>query len=426
MHTANPVERPAGTLAIAVLGADAMLAALPATPVQIAHACLAAGYAVAVPASWGDELLAAECLRQLDERGARPAVMCACPLVRSDLLAVGPDLAPVLIALVPPPVAVARYLHAHYGRDRMHLTYIGSCPGAADESIDAAVSPDEFFASLTARGISVTDQPQVFDSVIPPDRRRFYSIAGGVPSAEQLWSIGNGRSLVELDGEDYLIDLAQHLLSHECALIDLAPRLGCACSGASGTIPARSARAAVAVIEPPRAASAVIDVGVAVDLRRPIESTMVPPDVGHVQHAPRDRSASPHDAAPSNPAAAELHNPGDAAAARAGRYRSPAAGVRALQSTVPTTRIAGRSLPRAYMASRRQHPVSMQEPPAASHVTPRPAPPSPDGGTEDPGRPRAAARVAAAPRARDDRPAPASIAAGAAGAPEKMSDGPRG
>jgi hypothetical protein len=41
---------------LVILGTDAVLAAAPATPVQLAHACLAAGYGAAVPASWGDEL----------------------------------------------------------------------------------------------------------------------------------------------------------------------------------------------------------------------------------------------------------------------------------------------------------------------------------------------------------------------------------
>ena len=131
MHSTTQAELRPGTMAVAVLGADMMLAALPATPVQVAHACLASQYHVAVPASWGDELLAMECLKQLADRGPRPAVMCTCPYLRSELLAVGPDLAPVLVSLVPPPVAVARYLHALYGRDRIHMTYIGSCPGAA-------------------------------------------------------------------------------------------------------------------------------------------------------------------------------------------------------------------------------------------------------------------------------------------------------
>ncbi len=419
MHPATQAERQPGTMAIAVLGADTMLAALPATPVQIAHACLAAEYQVAVPASWGDELLAAECLRQLADRGPRPAVMCACPYVRSELLAVGPDLAPVLVSLVPPPVAVARYLHALYGRERIHVTYIGSCPGAEHEDIDAALSPGDFLAALDAAGISLTEQPRVFDSVIPPDRRRFFSVAGGVPSAEQLWSIGNGRSLVELDGEDYLIDLAQHLLSHESALIDLAPRLGCACSGASATIPARSARAAVAVIEPPRAASAVIDVSVAIDVTSPIDVAGSGPQGASTETALADDARAIGTITKSDdtqPAASR----GGASPAR---RRATASGVRSLANALPMARVAGRALPRAYVARRRTDPQS--EPPAEERPVARIPAAVVEPAGDDLGRSRPPARVAA-PARHEDRAGTGSLAAGAAGAPEKMSDGPRG
>ena len=423
MHPATSTERRPGTTAVAVLGADSMLAALPATPVQVAHACLAAGYHVAVPASWGDELLAAECLRQLADRGPRPAVMCACPYVRSELLAVGPDLAPVLVSLVPPPVAVARYLAALHGRDRIHVTYIGSCPGADHDDIDAAVTPGEFLATLAAAGIDLTDQPRVFDSVIPPDRRRFYSVAGGVPSAEQLWSIGNGRSLVELDGEDYLIDLAQHLLSHESALIDLAPRLGCACSGASSTIPARSARAAVAVIEPPRAASAVIDVGMVVDVKNPIDIVTTAPQPASTETALADDARAIETTPPLAPTPGPTGMMADATSAM--RRRATASGVRSLQIAPPMARVAGRALPRAYIARRRSEPQT-DAPVAEERPVARIPAPTVDQVGEDFGRPRQPARVAAPPRPNDERAVAASIAAGAAGAPEKMSDGPRG
>jgi len=423
MHSATHAGRRPGTLAFAILGADALLTALPATPVQIAHACLAAGYDVAVPAGWGDELLAAECLRQLAERGPRPAVMCSCPHVRAELLAVGPDLAPVLVSLVPPPVAAARYLQALYGRDRLHLTYVGECPGARDEAIDAAAMPGEFFSSLAAAGISLTDQPRVFDSVIPPDRRRFYSTAGGVPSAEQLWSVGNGRSLVELDGEDYLIELAQHLLSHECALIDLAPRLGCACSGAATAIPARSARAAVAVIEPPRAASAVIDVTVVVNVLHPIDPRSTGTDVAAGELGATVDVPTRVVERVSSPEADRAGHRAVAATLLAVRRRSPVAGIRAQQLSVPMARVAGRTLPRAYVARRR---TTLTDPAAAEHTVTRvPAPSAVDNGADDHGRARPAARVAASARAHTERTAPASIAAGAAGAPDKMSDGPR-
>ena len=421
MHPAIPAVRQPGTLAIAILGADAMLAALPATPVQVAHACLAAGYDLAIPASWGDELLAAECLQQLADRGPRPAVMCACPLVRSELLAVGPDLAPMLVPLVSPPVAVARYLHALYGRARIRLTYMGDCPGAHDDAIESVAGVGEFLSSLEAADISLTDQPRVFDSVIPPDRRRFFSVAGGAPSAEQLWSIGNGRSLVELDGEDYLIDLAQHLLSHECILIDLAPRLGCACSGASAAIPARSARAAVAVIEPPRAASAVVDVSIAVDVLQPIESLGPAPEHGSAGPGAADELSDDEarDASSSPVATRTVVSRGAGTVAR----RRRAAGVRSVRTAVPTTHVAGRTLPRAYIARRRPS-AAVEEPAQPRPVTRLPSPGATD--TDEQARLRQSARVAAAARTPDEqRTKPMSIAAGATGAPEKMSDGPR-
>ena len=424
VHPATQPGRRAGVFSIAILGADTTLAALPATPVQLAHACHQAGYEFAVPASWGDELIAAECLHQLGDRGARPAVMCACPHVRTQLLGVGPDLAPMLVSLVSPPVAVARYLHALYGRDRVHLTYIGSCPSGADEALDARHTPGEFLESLAAKGISLTDQPRVFDSVIPPDRRRFFSLAGGVPSAEQLWSAGNGRALVELDGEDYLIDLAQHLLSHVCALIDIAPRLGCACSGASAAIPARSARAAVAVIDPPRAFGAVVDMTLPVELLDPIPFAATSEDGIDDGIPPVSSDAiTPPEQAPASASAPAISGRSSAASAPP-RRRSPAVGIRAIQATIPVAHVAGRRLPRAYAATRR----SVQPTTPSGQLEPgvtRISPALPESVGDENGRSRAPARVAAAPRAAGQGGPAAAVAAGASGAPERMGDGPR-
>src|SRR3954453_820954 len=71
---------------VAIIGNDAVLVAAPATPVQLSHACLRYGFSFAVPASWGDELVAAEALHQLATRSKGPAVMCVCPYARSRLL----------------------------------------------------------------------------------------------------------------------------------------------------------------------------------------------------------------------------------------------------------------------------------------------------------------------------------------------------
>ena len=82
------------TVPIVILGTDALLAASPATPVQLAHACLRAGFANVVPASWGDEILAAAVLRRLPNFGAGPVIQCTCPIVAHRLLTVGGDLRP--------------------------------------------------------------------------------------------------------------------------------------------------------------------------------------------------------------------------------------------------------------------------------------------------------------------------------------------
>ena len=68
----------------------------------------------------------------------------------------------------------------------MRITYVGSCPGARDEAIDECAAPQLFLDALTARGIDPNRQPTVFDSVIPPDRRRHFSVAGGLPARHEF------------------------------------------------------------------------------------------------------------------------------------------------------------------------------------------------------------------------------------------------
>ncbi|MBX6333602.1 MAG: hypothetical protein IRY91_17285, partial [Gemmatimonadaceae bacterium] len=246
-----------------------MLAAHPASPVQLAHACRALGYDMAFPSSWGDELVAAGCLEQLREWGSEPAIVCACPRVTERLTRAGTELAPWMIALVAPPVAAARYLRAVYGERPVHITYVGSCPAAHDPAIDARLAPDELLDAFAERGIALADQPHYFDSMLPPDRRRFTSLPGGAPSPERVAAVDAARTLVELEGDDYLVQLAQHLVARERVVIDLAPQLGCACSGATAAREVHDARAALIALEPPRAQSAVLDPAIVVDVLAP-------------------------------------------------------------------------------------------------------------------------------------------------------------
>jgi Iron only hydrogenase large subunit, C-terminal domain len=268
----TPLSLSSRAPSIVVVGADTLLGALPATPVQLAHACLRAGFQHVVPSSWGDELVAGAALLVMQQRPQTPVVQCSCPLVAHRLLSVGTDLRPFLVSLVSPPVALARYLRSLYGAAQLHITYIGRCPGAGDESIDVRMVPEDLFELFREQHIVVEDQPDVFDSVIPPDRRRYFSQPGGIPTVDKLWSSGGARTLVEIAGDDLAIELAQLLLADAPVLVDLAPALGCVCSGRSGEHDVASGRALLASLEPPRASTPVVDTNVAVVLEVPLHS----------------------------------------------------------------------------------------------------------------------------------------------------------
>jgi hypothetical protein len=352
------------TVPIVVLGTDALLAASPATPVQLAHACLRAGFANVIPASWGDEILAAAVLRRLPNYGSGPVIQCSCPIVAHRLLTVGGDLRPVMLALVPPPVAVARYIRTLSQPTRTRITYVGSCPGAVDETIDIRMTAEALIAMLAERDIALEDQPRIFESVIPPDRRRFRSQPGGVPAADVLWTESGSRTLVELEGEDFAAELAQHLLSNKNILIDASSRLGCLCSGALPDCAPGLARQKVVALEPPRATIPVVDEQAPIELdlavpaapRAPIDVVSVPMDspAPTLNTPPRgfDASSLGHRISPvrglatvPEPRQPRTSNPGTSSIGR------PVIG------SVPIARDPeGRALPRAYVARRRPSP----------------------------------------------------------------------
>lgn len=343
------------TVPIVILGTDAVLAASPSTPVQLAHACLRAGFANVVPASWGDELVAAAVLRRLPRFGSGPVIQCSCPIVAHRLLTVGGDLRPVLLPLVPPPVAVARYVRMLAQPSRTRITYVGACPGAVDDSIDIRMTPDALLAMLAERDIVIEEQPHVFEAVIPPDRRRFRSQPGGVPSAEALWTELGSRSLVEVDGDDFITEIAQLLLGGKSVLIDTSARLGCVCSGALNGV--RHPRGSVISLEPPRSTTPVVDEQAPIDLDLPVPAaSRTPVDIVAVPTTP----ASSHIVTP--PAGIEVQlgipqSPGRSSTSIPDprSSRNTPTPPRALLGAVPVAKDSeGKSLPRAYVVARRR------------------------------------------------------------------------
>lgn len=233
-------------LYVAILGADALLAARPVDPVQLTRACLIAGFDMVAPVTWGEELLATEVARRLPStNGGCSVVSSTCPLVNAQLAA-APFEAPV-IRTVSPPVATARYLRKSFHPRPVHVTYVGGCPGASHEEIDVHCLPETLFSRLVESGIDVSRQPSHLDGQLPMERARYASVPGGVP--ESNWLIAHtGRRVV--DAAPITIDVVTQVHHDEALLIDLGPACRCVC--------ARD-RTAVARLEPPRSPKPVVD-----------------------------------------------------------------------------------------------------------------------------------------------------------------------
>lgn len=352
-----------------ILGSDAVLAASPATPVQLAHACLSAGYRAVVPASWGDEILAKRVIDAVENFNG-PLVLCCCPLLVRRLAPHADDIGSMILSCVSPPIAAATYLRALYAPARVRITFVGGCPSGGHACIDAWLTPAELLADLAGKGIQLADQPREFDSVLPPDRRRHYSEPGGAPSREALRRASGDPELVELEASDFAIDLAQALLADGRRLIDAAPALGCLCSGAGTGESAHAARARVHSLEPPRAPSPIVDH----DVELPMEIVTIPAarESAHVPRSPaREVATSMVPGATARrpePAASGMKQQahsmalsGVDSAPQDARRRSPAANNRAVIGAVPQSRSSGRHLPRAYVARRRSSPKGVRQ-----------------------------------------------------------------
>lgn len=351
-----------------ILGTDAVLAAAPATPVQLAHACHAAGFDAVVPTSWGDELIAREAIRAL-EFAKSPLVHCVCPRA-ARRLADDPAIGPMVFSCPAPPVVTAAYLRAVSAPSPVHITFAGGCTSGAHASIDVWLSPEDLLGEFARLGIALAGQPTEFDAVLPPDRRRHFSEPGGLPCAEVLDRMIPSASIVELRGEDFAIDVAQHLLAETPILIDVSAALGCTCAGAMAGASSQAARARVREVEPPRAPSPVVDHDVELprdvsDLRHRLGATPGHPAAASGASAPAAIPSSdglPPAALPQQSATPALTAVEDDPAGREPPRRpSPRASTRVVMGAMPHTRGPARTLPRAYVARRRSSPKEIRQ-----------------------------------------------------------------
>lgn len=232
-------------LRVAILGNDAVLEARPATPVQLAQACLRASFDLVVPASWGEELIAHQIAASLGSYEGPAPVLCHCPMVAQ---ALGDQLESLpVLAVVSPPVATARYLRHVYEPQPLVLTYVGRCPGAVGPDLDAVIAPDRLLGILADAGLAPTSQPELYQSVIPPDRGRYASQPGGTPNEEFLIR-ETGVTLREVSPA--ALDVARQAIApHERVALDCTRLAGCVCAAQSQ---------AVVALEPPQRRDPVV------------------------------------------------------------------------------------------------------------------------------------------------------------------------
>jgi hypothetical protein len=230
---------------VAIIGSDTLLAARPADPLQLTRACLAAGFDFVVPVSWGEELIANDLADQVSRTSpGGSAVAATCPLAVEALQST--PLRTSVLGTVSPPVAAARYMRAVLTPRRVHATYVGACPGAADAEIDVHCLPQVLFAKLVDSGIDAAHQPRHLDGRLPPERARYASLPGGIPEAQWLRTSLGVRVT---EAAPITLDVVDQLYPGETLLFDISRACRCICA---------EDRAAIARLEPPRANKPVI------------------------------------------------------------------------------------------------------------------------------------------------------------------------
>jgi diguanylate cyclase (GGDEF)-like protein len=165
---------------VLILAPEAAAHFYPATPEQVVNACYAAGFRIVNRGVIGDELVAAEYLRLWREEGWGTLIRSTDPVVVDTIRREYPELVPFLAPVTLPAVAEARYLRAQYG-EQLEIAYAGVCPPAGRPELDAAITFRDLDQLFKLRGVNPLTQPDFFARV-PGERRRYLSLAGGLPA----------------------------------------------------------------------------------------------------------------------------------------------------------------------------------------------------------------------------------------------------
>jgi diguanylate cyclase (GGDEF)-like protein len=185
---------------VLILSPESVAHFYPATPEQVINACYVAGFRAVTRGVIGDELVAAEYLKLLEDEPWGTMIRSTDPVVVDAVRLKFPELVPYLAPVTVPAVAEARYLRAQYGSG-LKIAYAGFCPPVNSSELDAAITFSDLDQIFRIRGAAVLSQPIFFERV-PEERRRYLSAAGGLPLAlleEARYSSRRFRKLRGLD-----------------------------------------------------------------------------------------------------------------------------------------------------------------------------------------------------------------------------------
>jgi diguanylate cyclase (GGDEF)-like protein len=213
--------------AILILTVESAAYFYPATPEQVVNACYAAGFRIVHRGVLGDELIAREYSRVLEDEGWGTMIRSTCPVIVETIRTQYPELVPYLAPVATPIAAEARYLKQLYGLPSA-VVYAGVCITEGGGEVDAAITFTDLKTLLVRAGVQIEDQPMHFTRV-PEERRRHWSTAGGLPIEVLMEERQSSRRFRKLRGLGHLEGLARAVSVDriELGFVDILPCEGC-------------------------------------------------------------------------------------------------------------------------------------------------------------------------------------------------------
>lgn len=275
--------------ALLILPTEISVYLFPATPEQIINACFGAGFRTVYFEALGDELVAQEYLQLWRNGGYRSWLRSTSPVVVNYCRVRAPELLPFLAPVVTPAVALARYIRC-IERGDVDLVYAGfGAPGANGDAgeLDICISFDELERLLAAHDSRPLDQPQSLFR-LAPERRRHYSLAGGLPRQMLEEQKQTSRSFRKERDLRTIPALARALIEEASPLgfVDLLPFDGNLAHPAFGPVDDLFWRKEIAELSEPRRSSEPVlsrphDLGLKTHFEPP-RTTLQAPDPGEV------------------------------------------------------------------------------------------------------------------------------------------------